>query len=461
MANWIDRFPAVILIAILSWCATAAPASAADDAATLSVINPAPEINGVKIKHITVTLDSYGFGDCWLDRPLKDAICIEAREIEAGPHKVELILDPLKQSFFRASVAFTSGVRGDWVLDVRKMVIAGARQDDYLVMQGKLAPVEGCVPALERIAALSSCKSDGLKDVAEAFIEASGGCRSVAPAERDAVAGALVGAFDVHFGLRLEQCYEARQIERLPGRITERWIGRDSDMWPPGSIDASSWQWARDVLPKKWRADEAMDALDVALKALPTLAARFEVVDSVIRAYLGGDAQPVLRAARQQPWTLDPATPEGHRNVLVLTDPKFFYDDAHADFVAAKVAADPSLDCARSRWQVEHLLDYFTAHETLSPSAWRAVAAMMARVPPDGSYDACRIALDPRRPSPVSVSERLHLVVQLDCAASRPKEMRGGWLKQIVAKGSDRMAGVDFDLRDQLRTEFAACLDSN
>lgn len=77
---------------------------------------------------------------------------------------------------------------------------------------------------------------------------------------------------------------------------------------------------------------------------------------------------------------------------------------------------------------------------------------------PDGDFSPCAPAFDARRRSPVSVSERLHHLVTLDCAPSRRE--RGCWLKKILRKDSDRMPLVDFDLRDQLRTEFAGCLDA-
>jgi hypothetical protein len=138
-------------------------------------------------------------------------------------------------------------------------------------------------------------------------------------------------------------------------------------------------------------------------------------------------------------------------------DPHLFYDATYADGIAAKIVGDASLDCSTTAWEARRLLDYFTARDTLSPPQWQAVAAMMARVPPDGDFTACDAAFDMSRRSPVSVSERLHHLVALDCAPSRRN--RGFWLKKILRKDSERMPLVDFDLRDQLRAEFAECLE--
>jgi len=182
------------------------------------------------------------------------------------------------------------------------------------------------------------------------------------------------------------------------------------------------------------------------------------MVDGVIAAYLNGDPNGVREEAEAAPWSHDPDQTAGHRNLLVLSDPRLFYDPAYADSIAAKIAGDAPLDCSTTVWEARRILGFFTTRDTLSRPEWQAVAAMMARVPPDGNFRPCAPAFDARRRSAVSASERLHHLVALDCAPSRRE--RGVWLKQILRKDSDRMPLVDFDLRDQLRAEFAGCLDA-
>lgn len=155
----------------------ALPLHAADDSATVSIINPAIEINGVKIKRISAKLDGYNLGSCDTDRPAKGNVCVKPHEISAGPHVLELILDPLTTSFFRASLKFTAGGQGDWVLDAQGLTVAGATQNQYFAMKGgHLAPVAGCAAALQRAAATLSCTVANLGAVAKALSEAAGEC---------------------------------------------------------------------------------------------------------------------------------------------------------------------------------------------------------------------------------------------------------------------------------------------
>jgi hypothetical protein len=226
-------------------------------------------------------------------------------------------------------------------------------------------------------------------------------------------------------------------------------------------VTTSSWRWARDVLAGKPRQTDPTNSLYAAAQAVGRLAARLEVVDSVIIAYLDKSPQPVLRAAESAPWSLDPTTAAGHRNILVLTDPQFFYDEPYLEFVAAHVAADTNLDCSRYRWEAERITRYFTERDTVPAAAWRAVAAMMERAPSDGRFDACAAAFDPKLESPVAVAERLHRLAELDCAAARPADWRGRILRSLMRQHGDRSTRIDDELRGQLESEFASCLAAN
>jgi len=430
-------------------------AVAEDKKATFAAINPPAVVKNLKIEVTGLTLDGAPLGRCDDVRRLKNGVCLKPQPIGPGPHVVEVTLEPFSSTYFRGVFKFTAGVRGDFVLDLAKFAMSD-QQDEYLQLHGSLAPVEGCIPTVERIASLSSCGSDGLDEVSQAFLDAARACGN-GKADHDALERALAQALAVHFKLDIHRCYDAASLERLPGVITASKLPDDGGPWPPGSIANASWYWARDVLAEDTPGHDPVDVFDAVLQALPRLAERQAMVDSVIAAYLNRDPKGVLKEAEALPWSHDPDQTAGHRHLLVLMDPDFFYDATYADDIAAKIVNDTSLDCSTTAWEAEHLLRFFTARDTVSRAEWQAVAAMMARTPPNGDFTNCQGAFDARRRSPVSVSERLHYLVTLDCAPER--RVRGVWLKQIVRKDSERMPLVDFDLRDQLRTEFAGCLE--
>jgi hypothetical protein len=267
----------------------------------------------------------------------------------------------------------------------------------------------------------------------------------------------LAEALASHFELDIRRCYESDKLRRLPYVIAAPPVPDDNLPWPPGTIDKTSWLWARDVLAEDTPGHDPVDVFDAVLQALPQMAERLVMLDSFIAAYLERDPQGVLTAAAAAPWSLDPDQTAGHRNLLLLNSPQLFYDAGFADHIAAKVAADPSLDCSNTAWQARRLLAYFTERDSLSRAEWEAVAAMMRRTAADGDFSPCAPAFDAQRRSSVSVSERLHLLVALDCAPGRRE--RGHWLSKILRKDDERMPLVDFDLRDQLRAEFAGCVE--
>jgi hypothetical protein len=433
-------------------------AAAEDKTATFAAINPPAVIKDLKIHATSLSLDGAAVGRCDDARPQKNGVCLKPRPIGPGPHVVEVTFDPMRSTYFHGVLKFTAGVRGDFVLDLAKFAVSD-QQDEYLQLHSTLAPVEGCIPTVERVAGLSSCAGDGLDEVAQAFRDAARACGR-GNTDHDELGRVLAQALAVHFDLDIHRCYEAASLERLPPIITAGALPDDGIAlpWPRGSIDKASWYWARDVLAQDTPGHDPVDVFDAVLQALPRLAERQAMVDGVIGAYLSRDPKGVLEEAEAAPWSHDPDQTAGHRNLLVLMDPHLFYDATYADVIAAKIVGDASLDCSTTAWEARRLLDFFTARDTLSRAEWQAVAAMMRRVPPDGDFTPCEPAFDARRRSPVSVSERLHHLVALDCVPSR--RQRGVWLKKILRKDSDRMPLVDFDLRDQLRAEFASCLDT-
>jgi hypothetical protein len=137
------------------------------------------------------------------------------------PAQGQIILDPLKQTYFHTEAAFTAGLRDAWVLDLGKMILPDAKPSDYLVATQSRLPPTGCVSAVERIAATPSCRSDQLGAVLQAFADASKACRNASDVNPLVLAMAVRRAEDVHFDLDINQCYDGQQIKRMPGRIAD------------------------------------------------------------------------------------------------------------------------------------------------------------------------------------------------------------------------------------------------
>jgi uncharacterized protein YjbI with pentapeptide repeats len=446
---------AVFVLGSLAGAGMFSAAARADDkSATLSLINPGIEIKGIRIKRITATLDGRNLGGCTADQRQPGNVCIKPAEIHPGPHVLEILLDPLTSSYFTSVDKFVAGTTGDWVLDLQGLTVADAKTSDYLTVKGSLTAADGCLAALERVATLSSCTPSGIGALGPKLGEAARAC-SGNRGKGDAVVHALGETIDAHFSLSVSQCYTSAERKKLPRRL----IGyAGTDAWPENTLSTSSWDWARDMLPKLPSNADAATVLNKLQAALPDMAKRFAAVDGVVNAYLTGDAGPVMQQARNAPWSLDPTKPEGNRNILLLTDPRRFSNAAYSDFVAAKVAADADLDCARTPWEARRLVEYFTWDEKLSAAGWKAIVGMSERVPADRDFGACARAFIPTLNSPITAAERAHRYFQLDCSQERAPAMRGANLRMAFRSDSSFSRDASPDLRDNVKANFASCL---
>lgn len=447
------------IFAILSaFFLAAGPSIAADKQATLRLINPQIFLKGMRIKHIVATLDGREFGDCWGDRRQPGDVCIKPQPIAPGPHILELLLDPLASTYFQSVDKFTVGMNGEWTLDLKGLAADGAKTSDYLTLFQGLQPVEGCRAALERLASMASCTTDEFGALGPAFAEALGQCgKDVPEGDKEAIATAFSAIVDNHFSLELARCYRRVEIEKLPRAVTA--YSQPYDGWP---LEMGAWRWARDPEVDLSAVTGLAEALEKLQAQLPAMAKRVAIVNSFIDAALSGDPAPVVQAAMSAPFSLDAEAPEGQRNLLVLTNPRQFYDAAYADFVADAAAKDKELDCARNDWDVNRMVDYFKEKGTLSASAVNAMLAMSARVPPDLGDGACGSVIDLRLASAVEPAERLRRYFALDCAATRAPQQRGSGLLAFL-----RHEHVNGDpnpqqlrtLQQQMRQEFAQCLE--
>ena len=347
-------------------------------------------------------------------------------------------------------------MRGSWEFDIRRSARSGAKQSEYLTVAEPLTPVDGCVPTIERLAGLSNCTAAGLGEVERTLAMAVMECqRTDLAGTQAALERALVAAVINQFVLEIQRCYGEVDLRKLPERMTRSHV---RSAWPPDTLTSSSWRWAREIikeLPRTKKGDAKYGTvLEAMQQAMPEMEARLAVFDEVAAVYLGADAGPAMSAAQRLPWSLDPNTPQGHRNILLLADPKRFGDAAYRDFAAAGVAQDKSLDCSQP-WQSELLLRNFSHDKELSAAASRATVAMMERTPRDGDYNRCDDAVDPRLTSPVPAAERLHRLAELDCAPTRNPTLRGKTLEPFLRAD---FPDADPALQGPLKVEFAACL---
>jgi uncharacterized protein YjbI with pentapeptide repeats len=448
----------LILAAAVVAALGSVPALAAEKRATLRLINPEISVNGMRIKHIVAMLDGRDFGECWGDRRQPGDVCIKSRPIEPGPHVLELVLDPIATTYFRSVDTFNAGMNGEWTLDLKGLAVDGAKTSDYLSLFQGLQPVEGCRAALERLASMSSCTIDEFGALGPAFAEALGQCgKSVPDGGKDEIEAAFSAVVDNHFSLDLARCRPRAEIEKLPAEITA--FGRPYDGWPLGR---GSWRWARNADVDLSAVNGLAVALEKLQAELPAMAKRVTVVDSIIDAFLSRDAAPVFQAAMNTPFSLDAETPEGQRNLLLLSNARYFYDARYADFIAEGAAKDRELDCARNDWEAKRMIDYFKEKGSLSAAAVNAMLAMAARVPRDMGQGACGSVIDLHLESPVDAAERLRRFFALDCAETRAPQQRGS---SLVAFLGTEPRTDDADLRQkrralqqQLRPEFAQCL---
>jgi len=443
----------VILGAVIVAAAGGAPSLAAEKRATLRLINPEIFLNGMRIKHVVATLDGRDFGDCWADRRQPGDVCIRPQPIEPGPHILELTLDPLATTYFRSVDKFNAGMNGEWTLDIKGLAVDGAKTGDYLTLFQGLQPVEGCRAALERLASMSSCTLDEVGALGPAFAEALGQCaKGASDSDKDAIEAALSAVLDNHFDLDMARCYTRAEIEKLPERITA--FRQPDRRWP---LKTGSWRWSRAVEANVSDSRSIAEAIEKLQAPLSAMAKRIAVADGVINAYLAGDVASVRQAAMSAPFSLDAETPEGHRNWLLLGEPDRFYSDDYADFVAAKVATDAELDCARSDREATTLVEFFLAKGSLSAPAYNALLAIAKRVPGDLGFGVCGKAIDLSVESAVAPPDRLRPFFALDCAETRVPARRGEALKAFL----DSHPRADNALQQEMRREFAACLATN
>jgi hypothetical protein len=308
------------VVAAVAITGIAGPAAAEDNGGTLRLINPEIFLKGIRIKHIVATLDGADFGGCWADRRQPNNVCIRPQPISAGPHVLEILLDPLTSTYFTWVHKFNTAMSGDWTLDLQGVATDGADTSAYFTEAHSAVPVEGCRAALERLAALPSCTLDELSALAPELTKARNACaRGIPRAPKDAASAAFSAVVDNHFDLDAARCYTQAEMKELPSRITS--YGQPDEYWP---LDMGSWRWARGK-QNALSANNIPDALKKLQARLPEMTKRFAVVDGIIKAYLSGDGTSVRQAAMSAPFSL--GRDAGRSAQLAAADPHRFYSE--------------------------------------------------------------------------------------------------------------------------------------
>jgi hypothetical protein len=213
----IGRVFAVVAASLLTGIAAASAAADKETQATLRLINPEIFLKGIRIKHIVATLDGVEFGGCWADRRQPGNVCVKPQPISAGPHVLELLLDPLTSTYFRWVDKFNASLSGEWTLDLKGLTVDGANTSDYFTVAQGAVLVGGCHVALAQLAALPSCTLDQFAALAPAFAKTLKVCARGTPrSERGAAATALSAIVDNHFDLDIARCYTRAELEELP-----------------------------------------------------------------------------------------------------------------------------------------------------------------------------------------------------------------------------------------------------
>lgn len=170
---------------------------------------------------------------------------------------------------FRGVLKFTADVRGDFALDLARFGVSD-QQDQYLALHSTLTPVEGCIPTVERVARLGNCGSDGIDEVAHAFLDVARACGK-GNADHDELEHALAETVAVHFDLDIHPCYDAASLRRSPAIVTDSALPDDDGPWPPGTSTKRPGTGARCV-GAGLAGPQSRRCFDAVLQALPRLA---------------------------------------------------------------------------------------------------------------------------------------------------------------------------------------------
>ena len=198
-------------------------------------------------------------------------------------------------------------------------------------------------------------------------------------------------------------------------------------------------------------------------RALATVDQWYErqvVVDQLIRAVLdpGKNLEPLIEAAADSKWDLNPTTPAGHRafalSKLASLSPRFRDNPKLKTLLAHGGAEDAKVHCAYLP-EVSTLMQSYLSDNEISQDEWKAVVGFMRRTPPEGSLQKCAGAFWESRKSPVSLEERLIALGYADCAANRADKVRGKTLSDILRTDA---SAVPKPLRLKMMHKFADCV---
>jgi hypothetical protein len=174
------------------------------------------------------------------------------------------------------------------------------------------------------------------------------------------------------------------------------------------------------------------------------------------RLSMKGSWDPLLERAADAPWSIDPRTPEGHRNYVIVRSELAGKGESAAQraylvFAATQVARDTSVHCDKRQLTLP-IVRLFLRDKKLSQQEWQTIKAMVTRTPPTGQLRDCLGAFKVGLESDVPIEERARWLADLDCSTSKRHKARlGRGLRSA-------MYGLDRELRDALERDHGACL---
>jgi hypothetical protein len=429
---------------------------------TIAQVKDAYIDDTVLVHAVHIRIDGNLIKSCQLDE-LEEDVCGRNIRMAPGPHRVAIGIscrnaETLRHTHpngnpceFTLEDGIVVGVGESLELDLTRASHDPEHFEDALTRKPGSKQGSKCHATLQALVATNGCNASGLREAAELAKKAQSQCADAL--EAPAVIDLLSQAYSTHSGLTPYRCFPAPALrDELPQLLTSGY-----SVWPAESLPegTSSWSWVRaSLIPKTDVAPPAeLAALAPALTEAATRAKVFDQLAAVFtpNSEKGSGRKQALKAAMAAPFSLDPRTPEGHRNfVLMVTETQ---DAAYQDFIARGVEASEGIHC--DRYPLARQLNLFFTRQGLSRPEWKAVQAMMTRTPRESHVHNCDYAFREDNQGAVPLAERLDWLFGYDCDS---QQRHPALLGDRVADHLDPDVSLPAELRSQLIDEFNTCL---
>ncbi len=429
--------------------------------ARLSAKNPWFELPEGRTTEISVSIDGREAGRCKESPREKSSTCFEGVTLAPGSHVLTLgftvkdkrTLAPLS---FSGSELFVAGPHEEITLDLQKSVTPNSKPEQYLSRKTTHAHPSSCLAAMEAVASAPACTTAEVEKIPGLVDAARSACSAGASSEPWTRLLAYTALLNVT-AIEPRQCLDPDVLEKLPSRLSNPYAGRSA--WPEGTLETSSWAWARELPDDANPRDaDALTLLERLKRHVLEVRDRVKLVEESIEAHAKpSERTKYLRRTLEVPFSFDPRVLNGHRWFLAASqaerdrspEPKFI------EALAAKLANDPSVHCGM-RAEQDVVIPLFLKDDKLSAAEWKAVTGMLRRTPEDAKVRRCDHAAAASVQSEVPFAERLKTLADFDCAPTRHEQLRGDLVRSVIGLQMDEQAKKT---ADQLKAKFVGCLE--